>query len=156
MAGESAHRSWRYVIPLLPAGAAKIFYELSGRTTTAPDYSWRGEIEGLGRALPDRTQAHLVGFSGGASLALAFVAAHPGRVASQSLVEPAWSFLPLTPIEADYYTRLDAALRGLASEERGTFRRLLVAPTLDRNPSSNTPTLERRRWFPTIRVDSRM
>ena len=133
-AGESAQRSWRYVVPFLPPGAQTIFHELIGNTTSTDDYSWRDEVEALSRALPEGKPTHLVGFSGGASLALAFVAVHPERVASLSLVEPAWSFLPLSEIEADYYARLDAALRGPASAERGAFRRLLVQPTVELAP----------------------
>ena len=115
MAGESAERSWRYVTPFLPPGTETRYCELLGNTVTSPDYAWVQEVEGLERALPPRTPAHLVGFSGGATLALAFVAEHPERVASLCLVEPAWSFLPLTEIEAEYYERIAAAMRVPAS-----------------------------------------
>ena len=54
------------------------------------------------------------------------VAAQPARVASLSLVEPAWSFLPLTTIEQDYFTQFDAALRLPATEARSGFRRRVV------------------------------
>ena len=134
LAGESAQRSWRYVVPYLPPVTRTTVHELIGNTTTTDDYSWRDEVEALSRALPEGQPTHLVGFSGGASLALAFVAVDPERVASLSLVEPAWSFLPLSEIEADYHARLDAALRGPASAERGAFRRLLVQPAVDLEP----------------------
>jgi pimeloyl-ACP methyl ester carboxylesterase len=67
-----------------------------------------------------------VGLSGGATLALAFVAAYPARVASLTLVEPAWSFLPPSPLERAYYAQLDATLRLPASAARAGFRRLVV------------------------------
>jgi pimeloyl-ACP methyl ester carboxylesterase len=135
LAGESAARSWRYVVPLLDPGTEAIFHELLGVTTTDPGYSLQDEVDSLGEALPPATPAHLGGFSGGATLALAFVAAHPDRVASLTLVEPAWSFLPLTGLEAAYYERLAAALCGPAAGERDAFRRLLVRPDVELPPA---------------------
>jgi pimeloyl-ACP methyl ester carboxylesterase len=134
LAGESAVRSWRYVVPHLPLDTVTIYHELVGNTATDPDYEWRDEVEALGLALPTAVPAHLVGFSGGATLALAFVADHPDRVASMALVEPAWSFLPPSDVEADYYERLGEALRGPASAERGAFRRLLVRDDVELEP----------------------
>lgn len=126
MAGESAERSWRYVVPFLPRDAMATYHELRGRAGAEPGYSWQGEVDGLSAALPSDRPTHLVGLSAGATLALAFVAAHPARVASLSLVEPAWSFLPLTTVENDYFAQLDAILRLPATEARDGFRRLIV------------------------------
>ena len=126
MAGESAERGWRYEVPFLPQDAAATYYELRGRGGSRPDYRWQDEVDGLSAALPADRRNHLVGFSAGATLALAFVAAHPDRVASLSLVEPAWSFLPLTAVEADYFAELDAILGRPATEARERFRRLIV------------------------------
>ena len=134
MAGESAVRSWRYVAPYLAPDEVATYHELVGNSSTDPDYAWQDEVEALGLALPTGVPTHLVGFSGGATLALAFVAAHPGRVASLSLVEPAWSFLPPSDVEADYYERLARALQGPASAERGAFRRLLVRDDVELEP----------------------
>jgi pimeloyl-ACP methyl ester carboxylesterase len=126
LAGESAERSWRYVIPFLPPAARPIYYELRGRAEPGPDYSWQDEVDGLAETLPLHAEAHLVGLSAGATLALAFVAAHPSRVASLSLIEPAWSYLPLAPIERDYFDELSRILRLPAAEARDGFRRLIV------------------------------
>ena len=97
-----------------------------GRAGAEPGYTWQDEVDGLSAALPADRPVHLVGLSAGATLALAFVAAHPARVASLSLVEPAWSFLPLTTVETDYFAELDAILRLPATEARHRFRRLIV------------------------------
>ena len=126
MAGESAERSWRHVVPFLPRDALATYHELRGRAGAEPGYTWQDEVDGLSAVLPADRPTHLVGLSAGATLALAFVAAHPAQVASLSLVEPAWSFLPLTTVERDYFAKLDAILRLPATEARDGFRRLIV------------------------------
>jgi pimeloyl-ACP methyl ester carboxylesterase len=126
LAGASAMGSWRYVTPFLPRDAVALYHELLGRAGAGPGYAWQDEVDALSEAIAGDRPIHLVGLSAGATLALAFVAASPGRVASLSLVEPAWSFLPLTPIEEDYYGTLDAILRRPATEARDGFRRLIV------------------------------
>jgi pimeloyl-ACP methyl ester carboxylesterase len=126
MAGESAERSWRHVMPFLPRDCVASYHELRGASGTAPGYSWQDEVDALAAALPADMPGHLVGLSAGGTLALAFLAAHPERVASLSLVEPAWSFLPLGPIEREYFGHLDAILRLPAAEARDGFRRLIV------------------------------
>ncbi len=126
MAGESAERSWRNLAPLLPTDVEVLYHELLGRAGAPPGYSYRLEVEALAGALPPDRPSHLVGLSGGATLALAFVAAHPARAASLTLLEPAWSFLPLSPVERDYYAQLDAVLRLPAIDARAGFRRLIV------------------------------
>jgi pimeloyl-ACP methyl ester carboxylesterase len=125
-AGASAESSWGHVRPFLPADVVATYHELLGRAGAGPGYAWQDEVDALWTALPRDRPVHLVGLSAGATLALAFVAAHPDRVASLSLVEPAWSFLPLTPVEADYFSQLDAILRLPAAEARDGFRRLIV------------------------------
>ena len=55
------------------------------------DYSLDAEVEALRRAADDTAwdEFHLVGYSGGGGVALAFTAAYPQRVRSLALVEPA-------------------------------------------------------------------
>lgn len=62
---------------------------------------------GVGEAPVD-----LVGFSGGATSALAYATAHPGRVRRLVLIEPSWlgNHLP-GPEEAAYLSELDAVMR---------------------------------------------
>lgn len=126
LAGESAERSWRFVAPLLRDGTRVVFHELQGNTRTDPDFRWTDEVASLGAAVPPGEAAHLVGFSGGATLALAFVAVAPERVASLALVEPAWSYLPLSPLEAAYRADMEAVIRLPAAAQREAFRRLIV------------------------------
>lgn len=126
MAGESAERSWRHVVPFLPRDAIAAYHELRGAAGTEPGYTWQEEVDALFDELPPDRPSHLVGLSAGATLALAFVAAHPARVASLALVEPAWSFLPLTAVERNYFTQLDAILRLPAGQARDGFRRHIV------------------------------
>lgn len=57
-----------------------------------PDYTLEHEIAGILRAADDAGFArfHLVGYSGGGASSVAFAAAHPERLASLALLEPAW------------------------------------------------------------------
>ena len=84
-----------------------------------PDFSLGMEVDGIQRFADavkfDRF--HLVGYSGGGASSLAFTAAHPDRVLSLALLEPAW-----------------AGNEGLSSEEqevRRTFRTLAGLPPAD-------------------------
>src|SRR4051794_36488479 len=57
-----------------------------------PGYSLDDEIEGVVRAAQDAgfERFHLVGYSGGGAASVAFAAAHPQRLLSLALLEPAW------------------------------------------------------------------
>ncbi len=61
-----------------------------------PDYSLDTEVEGLGRYADERglDRFHLFGHSGGGAVAIAYVAAHPDRVLSLAVDEPASDFTP--------------------------------------------------------------
>jgi pimeloyl-ACP methyl ester carboxylesterase len=72
-------------------------------------------------------RAHLVGFSAGATLALALIGAEPALALSLVAVEPAWSFLPPTRREASYWETFARLLELPASSARDAFRRLIVA-----------------------------
>lgn len=66
--------------------------ELYANESPPVDYDLEMEIDGLRRAADAagfRT-FHLVAYSGGAAIALAFVARHPERLESLALIEPAW------------------------------------------------------------------
>lgn len=56
---------------------------------------------------------HLLGYSGGGFVSLAFAGAHPERLKSLALFEPAGIPGPLTPDEAALAARLAEGLRGL-------------------------------------------
>jgi pimeloyl-ACP methyl ester carboxylesterase len=57
-----------------------------------PGYTLDSEVAGIIRTADDAgfDRFHLVGYSGGGAASLAFVAAHPERLLSLALIEPAW------------------------------------------------------------------
>jgi pimeloyl-ACP methyl ester carboxylesterase len=61
--------------------------------TPPPGYSLDVEVEGVLAVARERgwDRFHLLGYSGGASVALALAAAHPERLSSLALLEPAWA-----------------------------------------------------------------
>jgi pimeloyl-ACP methyl ester carboxylesterase len=67
--------------------------EVYATSTPPPGYSLDTEIAGVLREAQARGWArfHLVGFSAGGSVALAVAAAHPERLWSVALLEPAWT-----------------------------------------------------------------
>ncbi|NUP73583.1 MAG: alpha/beta hydrolase [Sinomonas sp.] len=67
--------------------------EVFSGPTPPPGYSLDTEIDGALRAADARGWGtfHLVGYSGGGAVALAFAAAHPERLLSLALFEPAWA-----------------------------------------------------------------
>lgn len=67
--------------------------ELYRSDAPPPDYSLSTEVDGL-RAEADRLgwdRFHLVGYSAGGSVALAYAARDPARLLSLALLEPAWA-----------------------------------------------------------------
>jgi pimeloyl-ACP methyl ester carboxylesterase len=116
---------------------------LTGELDLSGDYTWQIEIDRLAAHLElvSEEQIYLFGISGGATLALAFIAAHPSMIAGVGLIEPAWSYLPLTDAERDYYAELDAVLERRPDQQRDAFVRLLVQPDVQLPPV--TPTAQR-------------
>jgi pimeloyl-ACP methyl ester carboxylesterase len=84
-----------------------------------PGYSIELEVDALER-LADSIglqQFHLLGYSGGGFVSLAFAGVHPDRLLSLALFEPASIPGKLTVEEADLYGRLEAELAGLSGPE---------------------------------------
>ena len=67
--------------------------EVYATSTPPPGYSLDVEVAGVLASAEVRgwDRFHLVGYSGGASVALAFAAAHGGYLGSLALLEPAWA-----------------------------------------------------------------
>jgi len=67
--------------------------EVYAGDTPPAGYSLANEVDGIERVADDRgfAQFHLVGYSGGGAASLAFAAAHPDRLLSLALLEPAWA-----------------------------------------------------------------
>ena len=97
-----------------------------------PDYSIADELANIA-AVAERAgfdRFHLYGHSGGGACALAFAAAHPERVLSLAVDEPATDFSAVD--HADPYTKDIAAARELPdAEAMPAFLRLQLAPGVE-------------------------
>jgi pimeloyl-ACP methyl ester carboxylesterase len=124
--------------------------ELYRNDTPPADYSLATEVNGV-RAEADRLgwdRLHLVGYSAGGSVALAYAARDPGRLLSLALLEPAWA--------GDWgwspaHRRLWESYREIEQlppdESMPAFMRLQVRPAIDlpAPPSGPAPPWMARR-----------
>lgn len=87
--------------------------------TPPADYSLRLEVEALRKTVDSLglTQFHLVGFSGGGAVALAFGAAYPERLLSLALFEPANVPGRWDDTEQAFWAEFSTALRDLPPDE---------------------------------------
>jgi pimeloyl-ACP methyl ester carboxylesterase len=111
-------------------------HDLVGYRETLPtDYDVDSELTALGDAL--NGGAHLLGYSAGASVTLAFAAAYPTRIASLTLVEPPWiGAADGTAFQAD----MDTVMLDTPAEQRWTsFHKLLTRPGADIPPPPPNP-----------------
>ncbi len=99
-----------------------------------PGYSLRNEVDGILRVADEHgfERFHLVGYSGGGASSLAFTAAHPDRLLSLALLEPAWAGNQgRVPEEVALWERFEA-LPGLdPGEFMRTFTALQLAPGVE-------------------------
>jgi pimeloyl-ACP methyl ester carboxylesterase len=107
-----------------------------------PGYSLGTEVDGV-LGVADEAgfeRFHLVGFSAGGASAVAFAAAHPDRLRSLALIEPAWlGDEGLSERERADRARM-AELAGLAPDEMlERFRRLQLAPGVVPPPPPSGP-----------------
>ncbi|MGH2975949.1 MAG: alpha/beta fold hydrolase [Solirubrobacterales bacterium] len=67
--------------------------DVYGNDRPPPGYTLDVEVAGIVRCAEEVgfDRFHLVGYSGGGASSLAFAAAHPGRLKSLALLEPAWA-----------------------------------------------------------------
>ncbi|GAC1645663.1 MAG: hypothetical protein NVS9B11_17030 [Candidatus Dormibacteraceae bacterium] len=84
-----------------------------------PGYGIELEVKALARFADSLSldRFHLLGYSGGGFVSLAFAGAHPERLLSLALFEPASIPGRLSPEEADLYARLKSELAGLSGPE---------------------------------------
>jgi len=85
-------------------------FELYAGDAPPPGWGLDTEVEGILRFAKGAgfDRFHLVGYSGGGACALAFCAAHPERLLSLTLNEPAWGGNEgWSDEERDYWRRLD-------------------------------------------------
>jgi pimeloyl-ACP methyl ester carboxylesterase len=121
LAPGSAESIFRRVLDVLDAPMDALFKDMEVTSGGGPPLDWSVQIEvealaavtdgaGLG-------QFHLVGYSGGAAVALAFVASHGDRVRTLTLIEPPWVGNDAwSPFEAAFWGAYDRAM-ALADEE---------------------------------------
>jgi pimeloyl-ACP methyl ester carboxylesterase len=94
-------------------------------------YTVEMELEAIDRFAQARglERFHLLGYSGGGFLSLAYAGTRPERVASLAVFEPAMVPGLLSPEEQSMYESLDSRLRGLTgSEFMGAFVQAQVKP----------------------------
>jgi pimeloyl-ACP methyl ester carboxylesterase len=125
--------TYRSFAAALGADAELRLKDLEGYAAEFPiGYSLETEVLGIARVARDAKWArfHLVGYSGGASAALAFAAARPQAVVSLSLIEPV--FVGNDASWSDAYAALlasvDDALRAPLEKRPAAFFRALSAP----------------------------
>ena len=101
-AADSKH-TFRDLTPLWPDSVTPLFHNLAGLSgePRRSGYSWQDEVDRLAARINVLTddRVYLLGLSAGASLALAYIAQHPRQIAGIGLIEPAWSFRPLSEKE---------------------------------------------------------
>lgn len=113
--------------------------EVYGAESPPAGYAIEHEVEGISRAADAAgcDRFHLYGHSAGGACALAYVAAHPERVLSLALDEPASDFSP----EDQSVLRKDLAGIGElpAAERMPAFLRMNLAPGIDLPPPTAGP-----------------
>jgi pimeloyl-ACP methyl ester carboxylesterase len=97
-------------------------------------YSIQMEVDAVARFADSLglNRFHLLGYSGGGFVSLAFAGAQPERLISLSLFEPASIPGRLSPDEAELYRRLEAELAGKSGPDfMRTFMTLQVKPGVE-------------------------
>ena len=108
----------------------------------SPDYSIQTEVEAVARFADSLglSRFHLLGYSGGGFVSLAFAGAHPERLLSLGLFEPASIPGELSAEEAGIYRRLDEELAGKSGPEfMRSFVTLHVKEGVELPPPAGPP-----------------
>jgi len=107
-----------------------------------PGYGIELEVQALARFADSLglQRFHLLGYSGGGFVSLAFAGTHPERLLSLALFEPASIPGELTPDEERLHARLRAELTGLEGGQfMQAFTRLQVRPGVELPPPQGEP-----------------
>jgi len=116
--------------------------EVYSGPTPPPGYSIEMEVEALARFADSLGLArfHLLGYSGGGFVSLAFAGAHPERLLSLALFEPASIPGRLSAEEAELYRRLKSELAGKSGPDfMRTFMTLQVRDGVHLVPPAGPP-----------------
>jgi pimeloyl-ACP methyl ester carboxylesterase len=105
--------------------------EVYATGTVPTDYTLETEIEGIKRMAEAAAieRFHLVGYSGGGSVSLAFAAKYPERLLSLALIEPAWVGNQDRSLEDEiYWAEIDHVLALPLDERMSAFMRVQLRP----------------------------
>lgn len=133
--------------PVLSALGGQVDLHLKDLEVYAGDeppagYSIAAEVEALAGFADSLglERFHLIGYSGGGFVSLAFAGAYPERLLSLALFEPASVPGRMSPEEADLYRRLSERLGGLTGPEfMRSFMQLQVRPGVELVPPAGPP-----------------
>lgn len=112
--GGVAPAAQRYAPLVAEAGAAADFHfkdlEVYNEATPPADFSVEHEVEAIDRLADSRglTRFHLVGYSGGGFISLAYAGTRPERLISLALFEAARVPGKLTTEEREFFSGLEA------------------------------------------------
>jgi pimeloyl-ACP methyl ester carboxylesterase len=141
-----AELAYSALIAELGAEVDAVAKDLEVYATAEPpeDYGLDLEVAGLLREADARgwEQFHLVGYSGGGAVSLAFAAARPDRLWSLALLEPAWAGnRGQTPVEKALWQESDRLEKLPKEQFMSAFMRLNLKPgvPLPAPPPGDTP-----------------
>ena len=147
--GSVAPAAQRYAPLMKIAGEAADFHlkdlEVYNEATPPAGYSIEQELEAIDRFADSNglKRFHLVGYSGGGFISLAYAGMKPERLISLSLFEPARVPGKLTTPERAFFSGLEAKLAGLKGPDfMATFVREQVKAGVQVAPPSGPPSAE--------------
>jgi pimeloyl-ACP methyl ester carboxylesterase len=116
--------------------------EVYGGEVPPPDFSLGTEVAGIERVAQEAgfERFHLVGYSAGGAASLAFAAAHPERLLSLALMEPAFAGRQgMTPEERAALERFRPLLDTDGTDQMSRFQALQLADGVDPPPPKPGP-----------------
>lgn len=147
--GSVAPAAQRYRPLIDTAGEAADFHlkdlEVYRDATPSPGYSIDEELEAIDRFADAAglERFHLVGYSGGGFIALAYAGTRPQRLSSLALFEPARIPGTLSEPEREFFAGLESKLEGLhGADFMSAFVRNQVKPGVETAPPSGPPSVE--------------
>lgn len=105
------------------------------------DYGLDTEVRGIERTAAEAgfERFHLVGYSAGGASVLAFASAHPNRVLSLALLEPAWAGSEMTPEERATHDRFERIMQLPPEQMMKEFVTAELAPGVEPPASPEGP-----------------
>ncbi len=115
--------------------------EVYAAETPPPTYTLETEVESLRQAAEAAgfNSFHLVGYSGGGAVSLAFTATYPALVRSLALIEPAWIGAGPTPEERAYFEEHESIMQLPPEQLMPAFLRANMRPGVEPPPPPPGP-----------------